>query len=70
MESGKTRYFTYHQAPPFNQGQRVRIENGTLVAGWAVARIQARAQKQNGDSRWNRRFALSAAFWLKETNGT
>ncbi|MEA3113593.1 MAG: hypothetical protein QOG58_3392 [Caballeronia sp.] len=33
MESGKTRYFTYHQAPPFNQGQRVRIENGTLVAG-------------------------------------
>src|SRR5471030_296932 len=33
LESGKTRYFTYHQAPPFNQGQRVRIENGTLVAG-------------------------------------
>jgi outer membrane lipoprotein SlyB len=33
MENGKTRYFTYHQAPPFNQGQRVRIENGTLVAG-------------------------------------
>ena len=33
MESGKTRYFTYHQAPPFNQGQRVLIENGTLVAG-------------------------------------
>jgi outer membrane lipoprotein SlyB len=33
MESGKTRYFTYHQAPPFNQGERVRIENGTLVAG-------------------------------------
>jgi outer membrane lipoprotein SlyB len=32
MENGKTRYFTYHQAPPFQQGQRVRIENGTLVA--------------------------------------
>lgn len=32
MESGKTRYFTYHEAPPFQQGQRVRIENGTLVA--------------------------------------
>ncbi len=33
METGKTRYFTYHEAPPFQQGQRVRIENGTLVAG-------------------------------------
>lgn len=33
LESGKTRYFTYHEAPPFSQGQRVRIENGTLVAG-------------------------------------
>lgn len=32
MENGKTRYFTYHQAPPFQQGQRVRVENGTLVA--------------------------------------
>lgn len=32
MESGKTRYFTYHQAPPFQQGQRVRIENGSLAA--------------------------------------
>jgi outer membrane lipoprotein SlyB len=32
MENGKTRYFTYHQAPPFQQGQRVRIENGSLVA--------------------------------------
>ncbi|OAJ57854.1 hypothetical protein A6V36_30910 [Paraburkholderia ginsengiterrae] len=32
MESGKTRYFTYHDAPPFAQGQRVRVENGTLVA--------------------------------------
>jgi outer membrane lipoprotein SlyB len=32
MESGKTRYFTYHEAPPFQQGQRVRVENGTLVA--------------------------------------
>ncbi|WP_153075009.1 glycine zipper 2TM domain-containing protein [Paraburkholderia bonniea] len=33
MQSGKTRYFTYHQAPPFQQGQPVRVENGTLVAG-------------------------------------
>jgi outer membrane lipoprotein SlyB len=33
METGKTRYFTYHEAPPFQQGQRVRVENGTLVAG-------------------------------------
>ncbi|KPD17219.1 membrane protein [Burkholderia sp. ST111] len=32
MESGKTRYFSYHEAPPFQQGQRVRVENGTLVA--------------------------------------
>ena len=32
MESGKTRYFTYHEAPPFQQGQRVRVQNGTLVA--------------------------------------
>jgi len=33
METGKTRYFTYHEAPPFQQGQRVRVQNGTLVAG-------------------------------------
>ncbi|CAB3792057.1 glycine zipper 2TM domain-containing protein [Paraburkholderia fynbosensis] len=33
MENGKTRYFTYHEAPPFQQGQRVRVENGTLAAG-------------------------------------
>ncbi|ACC70633.1 glycine zipper 2TM domain-containing protein [Paraburkholderia phymatum] len=33
MENGKTRYFTYHEAPPFQQGQRVRVQNGTLVAG-------------------------------------
>jgi len=33
MESGKNRYFTYHEAPPFQQGERVHIENGTLVAG-------------------------------------
>ncbi|ABE31395.1 glycine zipper 2TM domain protein [Paraburkholderia xenovorans LB400] len=32
MENGKMRYFTYHEAPPFQQGQRVRVENGTLVA--------------------------------------
>lgn len=31
MESGATRSFTYHNPPPFGQGQRVRIENGTLV---------------------------------------
>ncbi|MBN3797186.1 glycine zipper 2TM domain-containing protein, partial [Burkholderia sp. Ac-20392] len=32
MESGATRTFTYHnQQPPFGQGQRVRIENGSLV---------------------------------------
>ncbi|HEY4349944.1 MAG TPA: glycine zipper 2TM domain-containing protein [Paraburkholderia sp.] len=33
MENGHIRYFTYHEAPPFQQGERVRIENGTLVAG-------------------------------------
>ncbi|SAL68003.1 17 kDa surface antigen [Caballeronia choica] len=33
MESGKTRVFTYRQAPPFQQGQHVRVQNGTLVAG-------------------------------------
>jgi outer membrane lipoprotein SlyB len=32
MDNGKTRYFTYHEAPPFQQGQHVRVENGTLVA--------------------------------------
>lgn len=32
MENGKTRFFTYHEAPPFQQGQRVRVENGKLVA--------------------------------------
>lgn len=32
MDNGKTRYFTYHEAPPFQQGQRVRIEHGTLAA--------------------------------------
>ncbi|CAB3765019.1 membrane protein [Burkholderia sp. MSh2] len=32
MESGATRTFTYrNQQPPFGQGQRVRIENGTLI---------------------------------------
>lgn len=31
MENGATRTFTYHNPPPFGQGQRVRIENGTLV---------------------------------------
>ncbi|MGF6532163.1 outer membrane lipoprotein SlyB [Paraburkholderia sp. GAS206C] len=33
LESGKNRYFTYHEAPPFQQGERVHIENGALVAG-------------------------------------
>lgn len=33
MENGHIRYFTYHELPPFQQGERVRIENGTLVAG-------------------------------------
>lgn len=33
MENGKMRYFTYHEAPPFQQGERVRVENGTLAAG-------------------------------------
>ncbi|TCK43149.1 glycine zipper 2TM protein [Paraburkholderia sp. BL8N3] len=33
MESGKTRVFTYRQPPPFQQGQHVRVQNGTLVAG-------------------------------------
>ncbi|WP_028210062.1 glycine zipper 2TM domain-containing protein [Paraburkholderia mimosarum] len=33
MENGKMRYFTYHQPPPFREGERVRVENGTLVAG-------------------------------------
>lgn len=32
MENGQNRYFTYHEAPPFQQGQHVRVENGTLVA--------------------------------------
>ncbi|MGG1947041.1 glycine zipper 2TM domain-containing protein [Trinickia sp. NRRL B-1857] len=33
MENGHLRYFTYRQAPPFQQGERVHIERGTLVAG-------------------------------------
>ncbi|MGF6814045.1 outer membrane lipoprotein SlyB [Paraburkholderia atlantica] len=32
MEDGKTRYFTYHEAPPFHDGERVRVQNGGLVA--------------------------------------
>ncbi|HKU00399.1 MAG TPA: glycine zipper 2TM domain-containing protein [Paraburkholderia sp.] len=32
MDNGKTRYFTWHEAPPFQQGQRVRVENGVLTA--------------------------------------
>lgn len=33
MENGRTRYFTYREQPPFSQGERVHIENGTLAAG-------------------------------------
>lgn len=33
MENGRLRYFTYREAPPFQQGERVRIEHGALVAG-------------------------------------
>ncbi|MBC8751388.1 MULTISPECIES: glycine zipper 2TM domain-containing protein [Paraburkholderia] len=32
MEDGKTRYFTYSEAPPFRDGERVRVQNGGLVA--------------------------------------
>ncbi|MGF6955156.1 glycine zipper 2TM domain-containing protein [Paraburkholderia youngii] len=32
IEDGKTRYFTYHEAPPFHDGERVRVQNGGLVA--------------------------------------
>lgn len=31
MQTGKLRYFTYRQPPPFQHGERVRVENGTLV---------------------------------------
>ncbi|AIS94198.1 glycine zipper 2TM domain-containing protein [Burkholderia thailandensis] len=31
MQDGSTRTFTYRNPPPFGQGQRVRVENGTLV---------------------------------------
>jgi outer membrane lipoprotein SlyB len=33
MEDGKTRYFTYREAPPFQQGERVHVRNGVLAAG-------------------------------------
>lgn len=33
MENGKTRTFTYRDTPPFSQGERVHVQNGTLVAG-------------------------------------
>jgi outer membrane lipoprotein SlyB len=33
MENGRLRYFTYREAPPFQQGERVHVEHGTLVAG-------------------------------------
>lgn len=32
MDNGHTRYFTYRNPPPFQQGEPVRVENGTLVA--------------------------------------
>lgn len=33
MENGRLRYFTYRSAPPFQQGERVHLERGALVAG-------------------------------------
>ncbi|MGF6609067.1 outer membrane lipoprotein SlyB [Paraburkholderia sp. WSM4175] len=32
MEDGKMRYFTYQEAPPFRDGERVRVQNGRLLA--------------------------------------
>lgn len=32
-EDGRTRYFTYQEPPPFRNGDRVRIQNDTLVSG-------------------------------------
>ncbi|SDQ31507.1 glycine zipper 2TM domain-containing protein [Paraburkholderia tuberum] len=32
MEDGKTRYFTYSEAPPLRDGERVHVQNGGLVA--------------------------------------
>jgi outer membrane lipoprotein SlyB len=32
-EDGRTRYFTYEQPPPFRNGDRVRVQNDTLVSG-------------------------------------
>jgi outer membrane lipoprotein SlyB len=32
-EDGRTRYFTYQQPPPFRNGDRVRVQNDTLVGG-------------------------------------
>jgi outer membrane lipoprotein SlyB len=33
MQNGHTRYFNYRQPPPFQQGERVHIQHGTLAAG-------------------------------------
>ncbi|MGN6083858.1 glycine zipper 2TM domain-containing protein [Trinickia sp.] len=33
MENARLRYFTYRSAPPFQQGERVHLERGALVAG-------------------------------------
>ncbi|WP_206951892.1 outer membrane lipoprotein [Trinickia acidisoli] len=33
MENGHLRYFTYREPPPFQHGERVHIERGTLAAG-------------------------------------
>ena len=33
MDNGTNRSFTYKAAPGFQAGERVHIENGTLVAG-------------------------------------
>jgi outer membrane lipoprotein SlyB len=33
MENGRTRYFTYREPPPFQRGEHVHLQNGTLAAG-------------------------------------
>ena len=33
MENGRTRYFSYREAPPFRRGEHVHVEHGSLAAG-------------------------------------
>jgi outer membrane lipoprotein SlyB len=33
MENGRTRYFSYREAPPFQRGEHVHMEHGALAAG-------------------------------------